>query len=481
MLVRVSGQRWGAPVLLALPANVLRLVPRVLVAVCLSLILAEAVLLLRFEDDVNRRAALIQSDGADVRIDRLKSARDARIDEINDQIAELESGLKGVNIDDLTKQVEDLTLKRDAALSDADLYRSLALQQVNPPPGPAYCETFADSTSECTTDQTALRDALFDESNYRTLAQWESDPPTINQRQCLTMSDGREECSSGQPGQAQNYRTFLDQADAKKRVADDLAANNVSASEGFTKKAEAKDRDSAAIDQQLVAVQATLQEAIAAVDANREKNADDIAKLEEDKTSARAFYNQQITTESELARGGVVPPLLVRIQALERLAQDPDPSTFDVDPTAPGIQEEEAKSCDGSGLGGFWCEVRHWVVPPTPLGGQIAAWRYFFLLFDLMPLLAKFVLSSRRFRPYDELEQILAVYTRMQGLLALDAAASSAGKEYERRAADRQGSRARSGVSFLKAERERRRLRWRRSRPPQAEPAENPFALRDEP
>ena len=186
MLVRVSGQRWGAPVLLALPANVLRLVPRVLVAVCLSLILAEAVLLLRFEDDVNRRAALIQSDGADVRIDRLKSARDARIDEINDQIAELESGLKGVNIDDLTKQVEDLTLKRDAALSDADLYRSLALQQVNPPPGPAYCETFADSTSECTTDQTALRDALFDESNYRTLAQWESDPPTINQRQCLT-------------------------------------------------------------------------------------------------------------------------------------------------------------------------------------------------------------------------------------------------------------------------------------------------------
>lgn len=98
--------------------------------------------------------------------------------------------------------------------------------------------------------------------------------------------------------------------------------------------------------------------------------------------------------------------------------------------------------CTGGWLDTAWCSLRTWLIPSTPLGPQIAAWRYFFLLFDLMPILAKAVLSLRRVRPYDEVEAGLALISRVRMLNSVDWQLNQVGADWEDRAAERRSRRA---------------------------------------
>jgi hypothetical protein len=468
--------RFGPHPLVALPMNILRLLPRAVVAICLSLIIAEAVLLLRFEDDVNARARDLVGLNADVQLARLDASKAAALGFIDEQIEDLTTGtVDGMSLSDIDDDISELKLVREGLLADADQLGVLAAQQLNPPPGPPSCVSLSDGSQLCISDQTELRNALSDEADYLTLAQIEANPPTVAVQECITMSNGQEECTSGQPGEGDNWQTFLEQADNKNQEAERLAGLNVSAATELTADSSSKVRQAELIFDEITGLESSRQALLDEVDQRRAENAEAIDDLRTRRREAETAWNRRIQDHQDRTDPSKTPPLLARINALELLAQDPDPSTFDIDPDEPGVQEEARKSCDGEGT---WCGVRQWFVPPTPLGGQIAAWRYFFLLFDLMPLIAKFVLSSRRIRPYDEMDQIVATYTRLRFLAALDEEANRLGVDFEARALSRRGRRVAAGAEFVDATRQKNQRRWwtRREQPPSDE---NPFEPRD--
>lgn len=478
---RLATSRFGSHPVLAIPMNLFRMLPRMLVAICLSLILAEAVLLLRFEEDIDRRAAAVLDQTSKATIARLTETYIAETAGYDKQIALLLVGPQGQDPEDVRKDIDALTIEINALQSDAVIYRSLQLSQADPN-APALCLPLSDVTIICSTAHTELQNAVSDAALYRTLAQVEADPPSVGVQEYYTFSDGHQEHSSGISGEEKNYSIFLGQAAAKDGEANDLRVANDLAAANLGGQAAAKDTAAGLKFNQIADKTNYLNDLLNVIEQNRASKSDEIAFLEGQKAEAADKYSGRVEKEREQASGEKQPPLLLRILALELLARDPDPSTFDVDSDKPGIQEEAGASCpDNGSFGSRFCQLKHWFVPPTPLGSQVAAWRYFFLLFDMMPLIGKFVLSSRRFRPHDEMEQILAAYTRMRALSALEVEANLIGVGLEGRAAGRRGSRAVAGAGYLSEKRRRERRFWRKKEPKPPKVPENPFSLSDEP
>lgn len=356
-----------------------RLIPRVAIALCLSFIIAEGVLLVRFKDDIDRRARAI--------LDVTRSSSQTAInafykDEIERKQTEIETLQSGGPNGESQKVTDRLAgeLKTQTAIqSDINIYEELWQAEKN---GRLITKELSDGTSFTTSGQA----------------------------KCL------ERCRSYKDAQAK-LQVQLDAVNA--RVIDDQKLLK-----GFQDQAaEAQAANQPAID--------ALHKAIAALQASQRARLDEIA-------------------------ADVKPSVLLQIQALEELAVDPTPAvreendvlrgTAVVNGTAATTTGEVAiasgPACTGGWLDTAWCSVRTWLIPNTPLGPQIAAWRYFFLLFDLMPILAKAVLSLRRVRPYDEVEAGLALISRVRMLNSVDWQLNQVGADWEDRAAERRSRRA---------------------------------------
>ncbi len=377
----------------------LRLIPRIMVAVALSFIIAEGVLLVKFKDDVDRRAQAILDETRATQRRSITTFFQTQIDAKNADIQRLSVGGHGDEIAAATKRLDEDLAKKQTMENDVNL-----LEQI-----------------------------WQAEKNGKVLT--------------VTLSDGTKLTSSGQPKckeRCQSYKTLQAQTSTQIGTLNGVIAND----------------------------QAVLAKFQAAAKQDAAKNAADIAKDYTDIESLRATMKQRL----DQVDGDVAPSVLVQIQALEELAQDPTPavreqsqvvlegqstaaaatatgvateSTNPANGTASGTASTNAaavatvatKACSGSGVGKVFCDIRRWIVPPTPLGPQIAAWRYFFLLFDLMPILAKVILSMRKVRPYEEAEAGLSLLARVRMLNTVDHQLNAIGSEWEERAATRRRGR----------------------------------------
>lgn len=165
-----------------------------------------------------------------------------------------------------------------------------------------------------------------------------------------------------------------------------------------------------------------------------------------------ALTDAQDGLKAEAAQeGSVVSGLLLRREALEQLASDPDPSTAEL--------EDRAVCVDG----GFFCDLRERIYKSTPMGPWIGAFRWFFLTIDMLPILLKMQLSLRQRRPYDALVAALEERGTANALDLADDGLSHVGRDLEARAYWRKSQRAGSGMEYLlnveRSRRERRRIR----------------------
>jgi hypothetical protein len=109
----------------------------------------------------------------------------------------------------------------------------------------------------------------------------------------------------------------------------------------------------------------------------------------------RALNAKHAAQLSAITNGiGVIKGLLIRQEALSQLEQDANPETARLDSPHP---------CTG-GPGGIVCDFERLLIPPTPLGAYVLAFRVFFLAVELAPITLKIAMSLRRRRPYDTFE-----------------------------------------------------------------------------
>lgn len=352
-----------------------RLIPRVAIALCLSFIIAEGVLLVRFKDDIDRRARAILDVTRSSSQTALNAFYKGEIERKQAEIDALESGGSSGGAQKVTDRLAG-ELKTQAAIqSDINAYEELWQAEKN---GRQITRELSDGTSFTTSGQ----------------------------NKCL------ERCRSYKDAQAK-LQVQLDAVNA--RVIDDQ-----NLLKGFqAQAAAAQAANQPAID--------ALHKAIESLQASQRDRLDEIA-------------------------ADVKPSVLLQIQALEELAVDPTPAVREENDVLRGAAAQGSSTgelsissgtvCTGGWLDTAWCSLRTWLIPSTPLGPQIAAWRYFFLLFDLMPILAKAVLSLRRVRPYDEVEAGLALISRVRMLNSVDWQLNQVGADWEDRAAERRSRRA---------------------------------------
>lgn len=368
-----------------------RLIPRVAVALCLSFIIAEAVLLVRFQDDIDRRARAILDVTRSSSQTSINAYYKSEIDRKRAEIADLETGGRAGETTTITDRMAASTATQEQLSSDINVLEELWQAEKN---GRVVTRALSDGTSFTTSGKS----------------------------KCL------ERCQSYKQAQAK-LRDQL--ATVNQAIADDQALLKGIADAAAQRVAENQPAIAAAND------------AIAALQAAQRARLDEIA-------------------------ADVKPSVLLQIQALEELAQDPTPAVREENDVligaaaageaTPGVAAgAEAATCSGGWLSTASCSVRQWLIPSTPLGPQIAAWRYFFLLFDLMPILAKAVLSLRRVRPYDEVEAGLAMIQRLRILNSVDWQLNQVGADWEDRAAERRSRRAISDAMVFEQHRPRRR------------------------
>ncbi len=417
-----------------------RLVPRVAIALCLSFIIAEGVLLVRFRDDIDRRARAI--------LDVTRSSSQTAIN------AYYKNEIQ-------RKQAEITALETGGTSGEA--------QQV---------------TDRLAADQQVQATMQTDINTLEEL--WQAE---MNGRQITrTLSDGTSFTTSGQRKCAERCRSYKD---AQAKLGDQLTAVNQRVTDDQNLLATYQQQAQAAQAANQPAIDA-LHQAIAQLQKSQQARLDEIA-------------------------ADVKPSVLLQIQALEELAVDPTPAVREENDvlagnqlvagqaaaTAPGpatagstptstptptrasappatsaaaaTATVRSPTCTGGWLDTAWCSLRTWLVPNTPLGPQIAAWRYFFLLFDLMPILAKAVLSLRRVRPYDEVEAGLAMITRVRMLNSVDWQLNQVGADWEDRAAERRSRRAISDAMVFPGSRRLHRVaRVKLGEPPKSRQLSTP-------
>ncbi len=101
--------------------------------------------------------------------------------------------------------------------------------------------------------------------------------------------------------------------------------------------------------------------------------------------------------------------LLVRRAALQSLTHDLRPDTVEPDPVPP---------CTGPLA--WFCAIRNWLVPPTPMGPDIVALRVIFFVVEILPITVKVIASLRRRRPYDIAKAALEHTSKVEAVRMLD-------------------------------------------------------------
>ena len=104
----------------------------------------------------------------------------------------------------------------------------------------------------------------------------------------------------------------------------------------------------------------------------------------------RATAQQKAALAAAASDPSAIHGLLIRQTALDNLAHDRRPETVANDPVKP---------C--TGLFTPFCALRNWLVPPTPMGPVVGAYRMIFFVIEILPITYKVIASLRRRRPYD--------------------------------------------------------------------------------
>jgi hypothetical protein len=195
-----------------------------------------------------------------------------------------------------------------------------------------------------------------------------------------TLSDGSAVTTTGRRGDGAAARSLAIRRDNQKSIVDDLAARQASTRTTLD----------------------TTREAI------KKTNAAGLAQLDE-KT------NRDIQDRNaEMARVTGEAPLkglLRRQAALDLLTYDTAPDTLQNDPIPP---------CHGL----FYpvCKVRNWLLPPTPMGPTVIAFRIIFLVIELLPIMFKILQSLRPRRPYEVAKAALEHASMLRSYRLLDGA-----------------------------------------------------------
>jgi Domain of unknown function (DUF4407) len=175
-----------------------------------------------------------------------------------------------------------------------------------------------------------------------------------------TLSDGSRVASTGMRGNGEASRSLSQRRDATQRRIDGLTTR--------------LDRTEADLNARIAAVKRTNAAALAALDRQ-----DDLAATQE-QAAIRAASGDPSQT-----RG-----LLVRQAALNQLVNDRQPDTVAPDPLP---------RCTN-----VLCRVRRFLVPPTPMGPIVVAFRVIFFVIEILPIMFKVIASLRRRRPYDAMK-----------------------------------------------------------------------------
>lgn len=168
------------------------------------------------------------------------------------------------------------------------------------------------------------------------------------------------------------------------------------------------------------------------------KNDPEVTQLRSDRQALTAALPGKL--EAAKAPESSIRGLLLRREALERLAEDADPSTGKLD-RSPG--------CRGGGMSRAFCDFRNRLYKSTPMGPWIAAFRYFFLAIDMLPIVVKVQLSLRRRRPYDALVAAMEERATAVAIDLTDDGLSHVGRDLEARAYWRKSQRTGTGMEYL--------------------------------
>lgn len=123
----------------------------------------------------------------------------------------------------------------------------------------------------------------------------------------------------------------------------------------------------------------------------------------------RAAAQQQAAIAAAVSNPSVISGLLLRQAALTTLERDLHPETLVEDPIPP---------CRGTFA--WACRLRNWVVPPTPMGPTVLAYRTIFFIIEILPITYKVISSLRRRRPYDVAKAALEESSGLDSLRLLD-------------------------------------------------------------
>jgi Domain of unknown function (DUF4407) len=212
------------------------------------------------------------------------------------------------------------------------------------------------------------------------------------------LSDGTTVRTTGKFGDGAAARSLAQRRDTQRATVDDLAAR--------------LRRTNAALDARLAAV--------------KKENAPALSTLET--LDNRAAAQQQAATTAAASDQSAIHGLLIRQAALERLTQDQVPET---------VVDDPVPAC-----GGFfapWCVLRNWIIPPTPMGPVVAAYRVIFFTIEILPITYKVIASLRRRRPYDVAKAALEESNNIDSIRLLDRHLHEAAMELRNRSRQRRG------------------------------------------
>jgi len=195
-----------------------------------------------------------------------------------------------------------------------------------------------------------------------------------------TLSDGQAVSTTGRPGNGPATESLSALRDLQQGIVDDLAARQAT-------------------------TRADLDARRALVTTNNQVALDTLTRQDNEDAQAQRDAIAAVTSENPLEG------LLRRQAALNLLTYDTNPETLANDPMP---------ACHG--VTAPFCVLRNWLIPPTPMGPTVVAFRTIFLLIELLPILFKIMQSLRPRRPYDVAKAALEYVSSLRMHRVLDRA-----------------------------------------------------------
>jgi hypothetical protein len=215
-----------------------------------------------------------------------------------------------------------------------------------------------------------------------------------------TLSDGTVVTTTGRRGDGAAARSLAQRRDTQQRLAGDLTTR--------------RDRARADLDARRAAVKTTNQPALTTLDERENSDAAD----------------EKAALAAAVGDPSAINGLLLRQAALDKLTHDLHPETLADDPVPP---------C--TGLFAWVCHLRNAIVPPTPMGPAIVAYRVIFFVIEILPITYKVITSLRRRRPYDVAKAALEEASNVDMVRLLDRQLHDASREVSTRSDQRYAAR----------------------------------------